>query len=1027
MQLFSEFRPSDAGSGRATLQYPSDFGIGGLEVFTEGKACAEGHFHVQVLGSPYWISVQILCATLVTFVDLIAFAASEDETAARLWLLLAVPPLVLMAVDLGGRWARAKAAPAPAAPNRQPSARPKNSLQHISRTSDAGISAHQRTDSNMPPCLPSVAPVADVLQSIDRHRAAVLHQPRSSVNHAAIHRDPPASCTGRRVTDSALVESQHALSAHNAPGLSVAWDTGGTNRFSGPSDKGDCAVRAPPAPAGRELRGLSPTTALAADTLSVCGPAVGVALLAWIRGFAAEHGGGDVGDLRAALETVHRVWLLAGALLLPLAALKVLVVYWHGRVVRAQGPSMSMQMRVVVMRTAQGSLWTGLASVLAVLVLLQAVFQGLSDARYVADNANGLLASLARAAPADLERFAAASAPSWRDRTGDAIGAVWSGARVLWLADPASNAPFPTTTLPGTAPSLAAAIDWDGAFAYHLERSVHVRLVAFVAAASLVALSTVAAANVVCAPFQSLVARFLEAARSVDSETRRSEVACSDPNAVLDRALQTMVALSHQQQGGAAVIGRLKESLPRPGDVSEWATVLVGREQAMLPPPSRGRPARGSLLGQHSRIIAGLAGAAPAASKAPHLVKIDSVDWDPLELDADSLRESVVEMFRRLRLLYPERDGAGAQETAERMAASGLISVVRLEALIDHLAPLYDTGNDYHNWRHAVDVTHTLFTIILTTPVLQRRLTRLDRLALMVAALGHDVCHSGTNNQFLIDTNAPVALAYNDRSVQENMHAATLFQLMANNPEANVFADLPRKTAAAVRRTVVGAILATDMARHFDLVARLEAAVETRRRGARSAEHEAQEHALIIESLMHLADLGHSFKPFDDTCEWTQRLMQEFFRQGDMEREIGMQPSPLMQRESLYVPAAQLDFYQVVLLPYTAAMVRLVPGLSRLLHVLQRNFELWAGIVEHDQRAARAAQEQGISRIECDSVLGSPSGSERVFAGNMAMTSQYFTPAAINDNVAEEVQKIDVENRKAHVRRVVEDCLGITS
>ena len=40
--------------------------------------------------------------------------------------------------------------------------------------------------------------------------------------------------------------------------------------------------------------------------------------------------------------------------------------------------------------------------------------------------------------------------------------------------------------------------------------------------------------------------------------------------------------------------------------------------------------------------------------------------------------------------------------------------------------------------------------------------------------------------------------------------------------------------------------------------------------------------------------------------EWTARCMEEFFRQGDMEQELGLDFSPLCDRQTTVVPQSQI-------------------------------------------------------------------------------------------------------------------------
>jgi hypothetical protein len=57
--------------------------------------------------------------------------------------------------------------------------------------------------------------------------------------------------------------------------------------------------------------------------------------------------------------------------------------------------------------------------------------------------------------------------------------------------------------------------------------------------------------------------------------------------------------------------------------------------------------------------------------------------------------------------------------------------------------------NPYHNWHHAVDVMQTAHTL-LTTYEAERMLTSLERAALLLGALAHDVRHPGLTNLYQV-------------------------------------------------------------------------------------------------------------------------------------------------------------------------------------------------------------------------------------------------------------------------------------
>lgn len=101
----------------------------------------------------------------------------------------------------------------------------------------------------------------------------------------------------------------------------------------------------------------------------------------------------------------------------------------------------------------------------------------------------------------------------------------------------------------------------------------------------------------------------------------------------------------------------------------------------------------------------------------------------------------------------------------------------------------------------------------------------MERLSLMVAALGHDIDHPGVNNAFLRNTHHELALRYNDRSVLENHHAAVLFSLLHGDSADLLPANWPEYKQ--FRALVLDLILSTDMEQHFRMVAELAALSDT--------------------------------------------------------------------------------------------------------------------------------------------------------------------------------------------------------
>lgn len=60
--------------------------------------------------------------------------------------------------------------------------------------------------------------------------------------------------------------------------------------------------------------------------------------------------------------------------------------------------------------------------------------------------------------------------------------------------------------------------------------------------------------------------------------------------------------------------------------------------------------------------------------------------------------------------------------------------------------------------------------------------------------------------------------------------------------------------------------------------------------------------------MVHCADLSNPTKPLQLYRQWTDRIMEEFFSQGDRERERGMEISPMCDKHNASVEKSQVRF-----------------------------------------------------------------------------------------------------------------------
>ena len=218
--------------------------------------------------------------------------------------------------------------------------------------------------------------------------------------------------------------------------------------------------------------------------------------------------------------------------------------------------------------------------------------------------------------------------------------------------------------------------------------------------------------------------------------------------------------------------------------------------------------------------------------------------------------------------------------------------------------------NTYHNDIHAADVTHTSFLFL--SGGLRHALPPIEQLALILAAVVHDLGHPGVNNDFLIKIGSDAAFYHNDQSVNENVHLTNAFSLLRDD-DKNILANLTQRDAATLRELIIGMVLATDMARHHDVVGMYEKCVE--RSGSNLISWSERDRRLALQLTLHCADIGNQTKPFDQSSQWTSRVMEEFFSQGDLERKLNMPVSATCDRSSVVVANAQVFFIDVVVRP----------------------------------------------------------------------------------------------------------------
>jgi cAMP-specific phosphodiesterase 4 len=180
---------------------------------------------------------------------------------------------------------------------------------------------------------------------------------------------------------------------------------------------------------------------------------------------------------------------------------------------------------------------------------------------------------------------------------------------------------------------------------------------------------------------------------------------------------------------------------------------------------------------------------------------------------------------------------------------------------------------------------------------------------------------------------------YNDESVLENHHLAVAFKILQAD-ERNIFSHLTAKQIKTLRKMVIDMVLATDMSKHMQLLADLKTMVESKKvTGNNIIMLESYDDRIqVLQNMIHCADLSNPTKPLDIYIKWTDRIMEEFWRQGDKERELGLEVSPMCDRRVASVEKHQVGFIEFIVHPLWETWADLVyPDASAILETLEQN------------------------------------------------------------------------------------------
>ncbi len=116
----------------------------------------------------------------------------------------------------------------------------------------------------------------------------------------------------------------------------------------------------------------------------------------------------------------------------------------------------------------------------------------------------------------------------------------------------------------------------------------------------------------------------------------------------------------------------------------------------------------------------------------------------------------------------------------------------------------------------------------------------------------------------------------------------------------------------AFRSLVISLVLATDMANHASLIERMSTYFFFKETNSTTT---AADSKTLLQTLLHAADISNAAKPWSIYIQSAEKVMEEFFLQGDLEKMNYEDDKPTFDRESTDIIQLQIGFITHIVHP----------------------------------------------------------------------------------------------------------------
>ncbi|KAK6729661.1 hypothetical protein RB195_006607 [Necator americanus] len=240
----------------------------------------------------------------------------------------------------------------------------------------------------------------------------------------------------------------------------------------------------------------------------------------------------------------------------------------------------------------------------------------------------------------------------------------------------------------------------------------------------------------------------------------------------------------------------------------------------------------------------------------------------------------------------------------------------------------------YHNWAHGWSVAHAMFVLLMHTS--RDIFNTHEALALYVSCLCHDLDHRGKNNAYMKSMMTPLASIYTT-SVMEHHHFNQTVTILQQDGH-NILKTMNSSDYKQALSLIKHCILATDLALFFTNKAELNKILDSGKYDIHDEHHRRLTQAILMTG----CDLIASAKPWYIQTETVKVIFEEFYEQGDAERQNGREPIAMMDRNKAHeLPQMQVGFMRGICLPCYELVAKVIPDAAFLRDQCEYNAKKW--------------------------------------------------------------------------------------